>query len=214
MGDAVSCAMSAATTCTSSRKRPPCGLASAASRRLRCTRPTTTCPNGRRRAIHRWPAATPTGRSGCTSPSRSPSWAVRRRERKPSRRGHGPRPPASADFGRQLDIRHQACDRPHATERRSAFVSIRPCVDVVRDGDGAAGAFRLEGRRPGLRGGGLYRRVARGRQRALGERRRLRRRRRAGIRTHSHNPSARDARVAWRRSRSPGGGGVLVTALW
>ncbi len=68
----------------------------------------------------------------------------------------------------------------------------------------------------GFRGGGLHRRVARGGQPALGERRGVRRRRGAGIRTDSDHPPARCARVvraarrSWRRRRARHGAKVAM----
>ncbi len=91
----------------------------------------------------------------------------------------------------QLDVRHQVRDQSHAAQRRPAIVSVRPRVDIVRDGDGAAGALRLDAGCPGVRGRGLHRRLTRSGQRALGERRGLRRRRGPGVRAHRHDPFAR-----------------------
>ena len=56
-------------------------------------------------------------------------------------------------------------------QRRSTLVSVRSCREHRRDGDGAAGALRLEGRPPGIRGRRLHGVSTRGRQSALGERR-------------------------------------------
>src|SRR5262249_49885504 len=52
--------------------------------------------------------------------------------------------------------------------------SVRPLVSLVRDGDGAAGALRLEGGCAGFRCRRLHRRVARDREPALVERRGVR----------------------------------------
>ena len=75
-GRSSSCAMSAATTCTSSRKRPPRGSASAASPRSPCTRPTTICPSGRRRTITSLPGGDTYGSQLLHIPVALGVWAV------------------------------------------------------------------------------------------------------------------------------------------
>ncbi len=84
------------------------------------------------------------------------------------RRG-GPGSAARAARGLQLDVRDQVRDRPHPAERRSAIVPVGPRGVVVRDGDGAAGALRVEARPARVRHGELHRDVARHGQLPLDE---------------------------------------------
>ena len=100
----------------------------------------------------------------------------------------------------------------HASERRSARVSIGPCLELVRHRHRAPAPLRLEAGAAGVSHRRLHLDLPCPGQPALVQRRRVRRRGRHRLGANRHASHSR-SRVSIAPLAVPGGGGVLIAAV-